>query len=86
MDATTASLAGVIVGGLITTASNWVLAVRRERADAETDRRNRAIEVRRAARMISIELFVAATAARICVEKRHWWSADVPLKTEQWEK
>lgn len=36
--------------------------------------------------MIGIELFTAGAAARICVEKRYWWSADVSLKTEEWQK
>ena len=92
MDATTAitvaliGLVGVLVGGIITTGADWILAVRREKAGADRDRRNRAIEVKRAARMIGTELFVAMAAAQICVKKKYWWSADVPLKTEEWQR
>jgi hypothetical protein len=92
MDATTAvivaliGLSGVVVGAVITVWANWVLVVRREKADAERESRKRAIEVKTAARMIAIELATAGAAALICVEKRHWWSADVPLKTEEWQK
>lgn len=28
----------------------------------------------------------ALAAAHICVEKKHWWSADVQLTTEAWQK
>jgi hypothetical protein len=49
-------LVGVIVGGIITAGSSFVLAVRRERADRERDSRALAIEVKRAARLIDMEL------------------------------
>jgi len=61
--------------------------VRRERSDKERDDRNHAVESERAARLIDAELSRGVTAARICVEKRHWWSGDVPqLSTEAWQK
>ena len=67
--------------------TNYVLAVRRERADSDKDNRSHAIEVRRAAGMIDAELLRAQAAAVICIEQRHWWSGDVqPLATEAWKK
>lgn len=81
------ALMATIVGATIGAATNYALAVRRDHADEERDRRNHAIEVKRAARLIDAELHRAQTAAEICVEKRHWWSADVPqLTTEAWQK
>jgi hypothetical protein len=75
-----------ILGATIGAVTNYVLAVRRERADKMRDARNHAIEVKRAARLIDVELSRAATAAQICLEKRHWWSRDVhPLTTEAWQ-
>jgi len=39
-------LCGVFVGGLITAGANWILAVRKERADAQKEQRTKAIELR----------------------------------------
>jgi hypothetical protein len=76
-----------IVGGVIGAATTYALAVRRETFDVMKERRNEAIEVKRAARLIDAELNRAAAAAHICVEKKHWWTQDVaPLSTEVWEK
>jgi hypothetical protein len=81
------ALVSTIVGATIGAATNYVLAVRRERVDRERDTLNHAIEVTRAARLIHAELARARAASFICVEKRHWWSGDVvPLSTEVWQK
>lgn len=80
-------LLGVILGGIITAGSTYLLDRRRERADRERESRNHAIEIKRAARLIDAELLRAQAAASICVGKRHWWSADLPpLSTEAWQK
>jgi hypothetical protein len=81
------ALVSTIVGATIGAVTNYVLAVRRERADSDKDNRSHAIEVRRAARLIDAELLQAQAAAGICIEKKHWWSGDVqPLATEAWKK
>jgi len=80
------ALMSTIVGATIGAATNYALAVRRERADRERDSRNHAIEVKRAARLIDAELVRGHAAAQICVEKRHWWPADARLPTEAWQK
>jgi hypothetical protein len=81
------ALVSTIVGATIGAATNYVLAVRGERADKERDSLNHAIEVKRAARLIQAELARAQAAASICVEKRHWWGEGVPqLSTEAWQK
>lgn len=80
-------LLGVLLGGIITAGSAYLLDRRRERADREREIRNHAIELKRAARLIDFELLRAQSAASICVEKRRWWSGDVsPLSTEAWQK
>jgi hypothetical protein len=93
MDAATAiivagiGLFGVLVGGMITAGANFVLAVRRERVEAQRDRRSNAIEVKRASRLIVLELSGAEVSAKICVEKRRWWvDPNIQLKTEAWRK
>jgi hypothetical protein len=81
------ALVSTIVGATIGAVTNYILAVRRERADSDKDNRSHAIEVRRAAGMIDAELLRAQAAAVICIEQRHWWSGDVqPLATEVWKK
>jgi hypothetical protein len=62
MDATTAitvaciGLFGVLIGGVITAGANFVLAIRREHVEAKRESHSHAIEVRRASRLIMIEL------------------------------
>ena len=77
-------LLGVLVGGIITAGSSYLLDRRRERVERQRDRRNRAIELKRASRLIDAELSRAEAAARICVEKRHWWTPDVQLSRRPW--
>ena len=81
------ALVSTIIGATIGAITNYTLAVRRERSDMERDKRNHAVEVKRAARLIDVELSRAEAAARICVEKGHWWSGDVAqLSTDAWQK
>lgn len=77
-------LVGVIVGGIITASSNYFLAVRRERADTDRDSRASAIEVKRAARLIAMELARAQAMATFAINERRWF--DWNLTTEAWQK
>jgi hypothetical protein len=79
-------LLGVIVGGIITAGSNYLLDRRRERAINQRDNRNYAIEIKRAARLIDAELLRARGAARMVIKDKRWWIPDTKLKTEAWEK
>jgi len=56
MEAPLFALVGVIVGGIITAGSNYLLDRRRERAASQRENRNYAIEIKRAARLIDAEL------------------------------
>ncbi|MFO7556430.1 MAG: hypothetical protein R6W88_14615 [Desulfobacterales bacterium] len=78
---------GVIVGAIIVAGSNYLIASKRERADTQKENRNHVIEIKRASRLIDADLSRANAAAKICVEKRHWWSADAyPLTIEGWQQ
>lgn len=79
-------LLGVILGGIITLVSNYVLEARRERAINEKESCNKVLEVKRASRLIDEELSVGEAAARICIQQRHWWSQDVELTSSDWQK
>jgi len=80
-------LVGVIVGGIITAVSNYLLYQKRENTERKRDRRKRVIEIKRASRLIDADLSWAQAAAKICVEKRHWWSAVAPpLTVEGWQQ
>jgi hypothetical protein len=80
-------LLGVVVGGLITAGSSYLLDRRRERGDREREGRSHDIEIKRAARLIDAELLHAQAAASLWIEKRRWWIADAsPLATEAFQK
>jgi hypothetical protein len=77
------ALVSTIIGATIGAATNYLIA----RSDRVRDDRLHAIKVKRAARLIDAELTRAEAAAEIAIEKRHWWSTDVPdLSTEVWRK
>lgn len=81
------ALVSTITGAVIGAATNYVIAARKERSDRARDDRLHTIEVKRAARLIDAELTRAEAAAEIALEKRRWWSTDVPdLSTEVWRK
>lgn len=78
-------LAGVIIGGIITAGSNYLLDRRRERATNQRDLRNQAIEIKRAARLIDAELIRARGAARMVIRDKRWFIPDTKLKTDAWQ-
>ena len=79
------ALVATIIGATIGAITNYVLAVRRERADTQRDNRNHAIEVKRAARLLDRELSLVRSLANISIEERYWVQ-DVELSTEAWQK
>jgi len=79
-------LIGVLVGAIITAATNWILASKRERLEERRENRSKAIELKRAKREVGFELLTAETSARICVEKRHEYSADIHLTMDAWKQ
>src|ERR1700731_325100 len=79
------ALVSTIVGATIGAATTYVLAARRERVDRETESRNHAIEAKRAARLLDLELNKAQALAELSIRKRYWVQ-DVVLSTEAWQK
>jgi hypothetical protein len=81
------ALVSTVIGATIGAATTYVLAARRERVDRETERRNRALEVKRAARLLDLELHKAQALADMAIRKRYWiQNQDVVLSSEAWEK
>jgi hypothetical protein len=81
------SLVSTIVGASIGALTNYILAVRREKADSEKENRAHAIEVKRAARLIDMELAKAQALADIALRKRYWVTEfDAGLSIESWQK
>jgi hypothetical protein len=79
-------LLGVIVGGIITTNSFYLLDERRSKREQEREERARGIEIKRAARMIDADLSTAAASAMFaCKRDKYWDSADSPLKLKGWD-
>ncbi|HEX3236363.1 MAG TPA: hypothetical protein VHR41_19390 [Gemmatimonadales bacterium] len=77
------ALVSTITGATIGAATIYLIA----RSDRVREDRLHAIKVKRAARLIDAELIRAEAAAEIAIEKRHWWSTEVPdLSTEVWRK
>jgi hypothetical protein len=79
------ALVSTVVGATIGAATNYVLAARLERVNRQAERRNHAVEVKRAARLLDLELNKAAALAELAIRKRYWAAGGV-LSTESWQK
>lgn len=66
--------------------TNYVLAVRKENADAAERRQSRAVELRTAARLIGNDFLIGQEAAGMLVDKKRWAPQDVELSLRAWEK
>jgi hypothetical protein len=66
-----AGLGGTFLGG-------WM--------ERQAERRRQDVGIRQAARLIDSDLLTAETAARICVERKKWWTTDVRLSSEGWQQ
>jgi hypothetical protein len=74
-----------ILGACIGAYTNYILAVRRERADTAKDDRAHAIEVKRAARLIDLEFSRALALVEVAYRKRYW-VVEAELSIEAWQK
>jgi hypothetical protein len=77
---------GVFVGAIITTGANYLLAVRKETAEATERRLSRAKELKIAARLILSEFLVAQMAATILVEKKRWFPEETKFPLDAWQR
>jgi len=76
-------LAGVLIGGAITAGANYILAVRKERADEKKDTRTHQAEIRKALRLVIRELTVAVAHVQRTIETKVWF--DQPLSQRAWD-
>jgi hypothetical protein len=74
-----------ILGASIGAVTNYILAVRRERSDRDQESRAHAIELKRASRLVDLELAKAEALAKISITKRYW-VVDAEISTEVWQK
>jgi len=79
------ALVSTIVGATIGATTTYVLVARRKCVDRGIESRNHAIEVKRAARLLDLELHKAQGLAELAISKRYW-VADAVLSTGAWEK
>jgi hypothetical protein len=76
-------LAGVLIGGVITAGANYVIAVRKERADEKKDARTHQAEIRKALRLVIRELTVAMAHVQMTIENQVWFAQ--PLSQRAWD-
>jgi hypothetical protein len=80
-------LFGVIVGGLITAASSYLLEQRRECREQQKENRAKAINVITAARLIELDFRKAQAFANVSAENKRWlFVLEHPPSMENWEK
>ena len=79
-------LLGVVIGGLITAVSSYLLEERRGKREQQREDRERSIEIKRAARMIAADFAQAHACASLALDQRFYWdSSNAPLKLKGWE-
>jgi hypothetical protein len=77
---------GVVIGGLITAGSSYLLDERRSNRERQREERDRSSEIKRAARMIAADFSIAhVCASTACENNRYWDSTDAPLKLKSWD-
>ena len=75
-----------IMGAAIGAITSYIVARKNQTATDKREALSHAMEVKRAARLILVELSRLGTAASICA-KGKWWNADIAkLSTLAWEK
>jgi hypothetical protein len=79
-------LIGVLLGSAISTGANYILAVRKERAEARKDKDARARAVISAARLVLHEFIRARSAIIMTIEDRIWTPVDLIPPLDVWEK
>ena len=77
------AFASTILGASVGAVTNYILAVRRERSERDQENRVHAVEVKRASRLIDLELSKAQATAEISITKKYW--VDAEISTEVWQ-
>ena len=78
-------LLGVFVGGLITAGATFILTVRKERTDEAREAANREREVKKAARLVGLELAQANDKWGLAIKLQAFLDAGKIIKTEVWD-
>jgi hypothetical protein len=78
-------LLGVLVGSLITTGANFLQTVRKERTDEASEAANREREVKKAARLVGLELAQASDKWGLAIKLQAFLDTDEIIKTEVWD-
>lgn len=80
-------LIGVVVGGLLTALSSWLLDLSRDRRHGQHKVQREARELKRAARLIGEELSENLDLLCRAVESRRWWRHPAhSLRTTRWDE
>jgi hypothetical protein len=74
---------GVLLGALITTGSNLFLAARKERSDAEKERRAQAAELKTVARVLDQEFAYAQAVLQTALKSQRWPEFE-PITLRAW--
>jgi hypothetical protein len=81
-------LVGVLVGGIIAAGTNYIVAIRKERADRAKEDNDRKLELNRAARMVWVELRVGSDALHLARTNLRWVPQDTGANvlSDSWDK
>ena len=76
-------LLGVVIGGLITASSTYMVEERRARREETKERRERVMELKRAARLVDEDIQWALSAVTLTINSKRWTQEPLQLKTWQ---
>jgi hypothetical protein len=79
-------LVGVLVGAVITTGANYLIAVRHESAEQRKESRARKLELKRAARLIENDFTLFAAWLMMVKTDQRMMSAPWQAPGEEWQK
>lgn len=77
-------LVGVLVGGVITTGSSYLLTLRQEETASAAERQRRALEFTVATRLVAAELTLSRNTVRVTAEEGRW--SATPVSLDAWDK
>jgi gas vesicle protein len=79
-------LIGVVVGAIISTATNLILAVRKERAEDKSRKRDREIVFKRAIRIVGAEVMQAKRIIEVLLGQGTWPATELKTTITAWER
>ena len=81
-----ASAGGALGRAVATALVNWRLAVRREQKEGRERTAAESREIRRAARLVRLELEESKNVLEWCVEYGEWWPPEIEPPHEAWDE